>query len=99
MTGGGFGGSAIALVNASAVDEVTLAVATAFDKHGFAAPGDAGGRRGRGRRPHPLTAAARHARTPAARVGHPVHADAGMLAPWHTCAATSSPTPSACPRR
>ena len=38
MTGGGFGGSAIALVDASAVDEVTLAVAAAFDEHGFAAP-------------------------------------------------------------
>lgn len=38
MTGGGFGGSAIALVEASAVDEVTRAVAAAFDAHGFAAP-------------------------------------------------------------
>jgi galactokinase len=38
MTGGGFGGSAIALVDACAVDEVGRAVAAAFEEHGFAAP-------------------------------------------------------------
>ena len=51
MTGGGFGGSAIALVDAAAVDEVTLAVAAAFDEHEFAPPAtlvaDAAGPAGR----------------------------------------------------
>ncbi|WP_402372217.1 galactokinase [Isoptericola rhizosphaerae] len=39
MTGGGFGGSAIALVRAADVDGVTAAVQTAFDEAGLAAPG------------------------------------------------------------
>lgn len=38
MTGGGFGGSAIALVRADAVDEVAAAVATAFAAEGLHAP-------------------------------------------------------------
>jgi galactokinase len=38
MTGGGFGGSAIALVEAGAVDEVTTAVKDAFATKGFRAP-------------------------------------------------------------
>ncbi len=38
MTGGGFGGSAIALVEADQVDAVATAVADAFAAHGFAAP-------------------------------------------------------------
>jgi galactokinase len=38
MTGGGFGGSAIALVEAEAVDEVSAAVADAFDAAGLGAP-------------------------------------------------------------
>jgi galactokinase len=38
MTGGGFGGSAIALVEASALDEVAAAVARAFADAGFHAP-------------------------------------------------------------
>ncbi|MGI6878530.1 galactokinase [Microbacterium sp. gxy059] len=38
MTGGGFGGSAIALVERAAVDAVSRAVAAAFDAAGFRAP-------------------------------------------------------------
>ncbi|MDU0348852.1 galactokinase [Actinomyces sp. MRS3W] len=38
MTGGGFGGSAIALVDSSAVDAVARAVVDAYAEHGFAAP-------------------------------------------------------------
>lgn len=38
MTGGGFGGAAIALIEASAVDAVSAAVLTAFADAGFAAP-------------------------------------------------------------
>ena len=38
MTGGGFGGSAIALVPARAVDTVSEAVAKAFAQHGFDSP-------------------------------------------------------------
>ncbi|MDO5719509.1 MAG: galactokinase [Actinomycetaceae bacterium] len=38
MTGGGFGGSAIALVPATAVDEVTAAIAQAFADQGFNEP-------------------------------------------------------------
>ncbi|WP_394552864.1 galactokinase [Agromyces sp. MMS24-JH15] len=38
MTGGGFGGSAIALVADDRVDEVTSAVRAAFAEHGFGAP-------------------------------------------------------------
>jgi galactokinase len=38
MTGGGFGGSAIALVEAAAVDDVAAAVAAAFDREGLRAP-------------------------------------------------------------
>ena len=38
MTGGGFGGSAIALVPSDRVDAVTAAVTTAFADRGFAAP-------------------------------------------------------------
>lgn len=38
MTGGGFGGSAIALVPTDGVDEVTIAVHHAFAAKGFAAP-------------------------------------------------------------
>jgi galactokinase len=38
MTGGGFGGSAIALVRSEAVGDVASAVAAAFDRHGFEAP-------------------------------------------------------------
>lgn len=38
MTGGGFGGSAIALVERDAVAAVTTAVAAAFAEHGFDAP-------------------------------------------------------------
>jgi len=38
MTGGGFGGSAIALVREDAVDEVTAAVTEAFSRKGFRAP-------------------------------------------------------------
>jgi galactokinase len=38
MTGGGFGGSAIALVDAAAVDEVGAAVTAAFARRGFAPP-------------------------------------------------------------
>jgi galactokinase len=38
MTGGGFGGSAIAIVPAGAVDQVSEAVAKAFAQHGFDSP-------------------------------------------------------------
>ncbi|WP_103062176.1 galactokinase [Actinomyces qiguomingii] len=38
MTGGGFGGSAIALVDSDAVDTVARAVVDAYAAHGFAAP-------------------------------------------------------------
>jgi galactokinase len=38
MTGGGFGGSAIALAERKAVPDVAAAVATAFAREGFAAP-------------------------------------------------------------
>jgi galactokinase len=38
MTGGGFGGSAIALVNAGDVEQVKRAVAAAFEREGFVAP-------------------------------------------------------------
>ena len=38
MTGGGFGGSAIALVEVGAIDTVASAVARAFDEAGFRAP-------------------------------------------------------------
>ncbi|WP_319643824.1 galactokinase [Gephyromycinifex aptenodytis] len=38
MTGGGFGGSAIALVEADAVDQVSQGVRQAYAEHGFAAP-------------------------------------------------------------
>ena len=38
MVGGGFGGSAIALVEADAVDSVTAAVADRFAREGHPAP-------------------------------------------------------------
>ena len=38
MTGGGFGGSCIAIVRAEAVDEVSRAIDAAFAEHGFTAP-------------------------------------------------------------
>lgn len=38
MTGGGFGGSAIALIDADRVETTAQAVADAFAEHGFAAP-------------------------------------------------------------
>ncbi len=38
MTGGGFGGSAIALIHAASLHEVTHAVEAAFDRNGFTAP-------------------------------------------------------------
>jgi galactokinase len=38
MTGGGFGGSCIAIVPADRVDAVTRAVATAFEEHGYTPP-------------------------------------------------------------
>ena len=38
MTGGGFGGSAIALIKAGDVEQVQRAVAAAFEREGFAAP-------------------------------------------------------------
>ena len=38
MTGGGFGGSAIALVNADAVHDVAVAVAEAYAREGFNPP-------------------------------------------------------------
>ncbi|MEU8259058.1 galactokinase [Micromonospora sp. NPDC048999] len=39
MTGGGFGGCVLALIEASAADAVAAAVATAYAERGFAAPG------------------------------------------------------------
>jgi galactokinase len=38
MTGGGFGGSAIALIRAAELDDVSRAVEAAFDRSGFTAP-------------------------------------------------------------
>src|SRR5699024_4338021 len=38
MTGGGFGGSTIALVDAAQADEVASAIASAFAEQGFASP-------------------------------------------------------------
>ncbi len=38
MTGGGFGGSCIAIVPADRVDEVAGAVAAAFEEHGYTPP-------------------------------------------------------------
>jgi galactokinase len=38
MTGGGFGGSAIALIHAAELDEVSRAVEAAFERGGFTAP-------------------------------------------------------------
>jgi len=38
MTGGGFGGAAVALVATARVDEVTAAVTDAFARHGFQSP-------------------------------------------------------------
>ena len=38
MTGGGFGGSAIALVDADAVEQVARAVVQAYAREGFGAP-------------------------------------------------------------
>jgi galactokinase len=38
MTGGGFGGSAIALVPRDAISRVRVAVDAAFAEHGFASP-------------------------------------------------------------
>jgi galactokinase len=38
MTGGGFGGSAIALIHEASLDEVSRTVEAAFDHNGFAAP-------------------------------------------------------------
>jgi galactokinase len=38
MTGGGFGGSAIALVPTGSVEEVERAVAAAFDERGWDSP-------------------------------------------------------------
>ena len=38
MTGGGFGGSAIALVDADAVEQVARAVVAAYEREGFGAP-------------------------------------------------------------
>ena len=38
MTGGGFGGSCIAIVRAESVDEVSRAIDAAFAEHGFTAP-------------------------------------------------------------
>lgn len=38
MTGGGFGGSCIAIVRSEAVDEVSRAIDAAFAEHGFTAP-------------------------------------------------------------
>ena len=38
MTGGGFGGSAIALVDADAVDAVARAVVVAYAREGFTPP-------------------------------------------------------------
>jgi galactokinase len=39
MTGGGFGGCVLALVDADAADTVADAVATAYAERGFTAPG------------------------------------------------------------
>jgi galactokinase len=39
MTGGGFGGSTVALVPADTVEDVSAAVAEAFAQHGYRAPG------------------------------------------------------------
>jgi galactokinase len=39
MTGGGFGGSALTLLEASSVDDVAAAVAHAFERRGWKAPG------------------------------------------------------------
>ncbi len=39
MTGGGFGGSAIALVPTGAVEEIARAVLSAYDGRGWPAPG------------------------------------------------------------
>jgi galactokinase len=52
MTGGGFGGSAIALVPHGALDRVAQAVAAAFDEHGWPAPGFLLGNPPRGARRH-----------------------------------------------
>ncbi len=38
MTGGGFGGCILALIDADRADEVTAAVSRAYERHGFAAP-------------------------------------------------------------
>jgi len=38
MTGGGFGGSAIALIHAAGLDEVSRSIEAAFDRGGFTAP-------------------------------------------------------------
>jgi galactokinase len=38
MTGGGFGGSAIALIHAASIDDVSRSVEVAFDRNGFTAP-------------------------------------------------------------
>ena len=38
MTGGGFGGSCIAIVPADRVEEVAGAVAAAFEEHGYTPP-------------------------------------------------------------
>jgi galactokinase len=38
MTGGGFGGCTIALIDAGRVDDVRTAIDTAFDRAGFIAP-------------------------------------------------------------
>jgi galactokinase len=38
MTGGGFGGCILALIDADRADEVTAAVSAAYEQHGFAAP-------------------------------------------------------------
>ena len=52
MTGGGFGGSAIALVPVERVDAVQAAVATAFVARGWGAAGVHRGRAGRRRAGH-----------------------------------------------
>jgi galactokinase len=51
MTGGGFGGSAIALIPRSSADEVTRAVTEAFRDHGWGKPGFLLGRPSHGARP------------------------------------------------
>ena len=38
MTGGGFGGSCIAIVRTGDADAVAAAIGSAFAEHGFAAP-------------------------------------------------------------